>query len=82
MNEQIRLLAVRAGGDFWQRLENDVVVKDAYITFDPPEKLQKFVESIVAECIQEIGYKSVELLDIDFYPHYQERLKNYFGVGK
>jgi hypothetical protein len=80
MNERIRLLAVRAGGDFWQRLENDVVVKDAYITFDPPEKLQKFVESIVAECIQEIGHKSVELLDIDFYPHYQERLKKYFGV--
>ena len=40
----------------------------------------KFAELIVRECIREIGYKSVELLDIDFYPHYQERLKKYFGV--
>jgi hypothetical protein len=40
----------------------------------------KFAELIVEECIREIGYKSVELLDIDFYPHYQERLKKHFGV--
>jgi len=43
-------------------------------------KYEKFAELIVKECIKEIGYKSVELLDIDFYPHYQERLKKYFGV--
>ena len=41
---------------------------------------EKFAELIVRECIREIGYKSVELLDIDFYPHYQERLKKHFGV--
>ena len=41
---------------------------------------QKFAQLIVRECIREIGYKSVELLDIDFYPHYQERLKKHFGV--
>lgn len=41
---------------------------------------EKFAEMIVRECIKEIGYKSVELLDIDFYPHYQERLKKHFGV--
>lgn len=41
---------------------------------------EKFAELIVEECIREIGYKSVELLDIDFYPHYQERLKKHFGV--
>lgn len=42
--------------------------------------LEKYAELIVRECIREIGYKSVELLDIDFYPHYQERLKKHFGV--
>ena len=46
----------------------------------PAEFISKFSELIVQECIKEIGYKSVELLDIDFYPHYQERLKKYFGV--
>ena len=50
MNERIRELVKQSGGDFWQRLENDVVVKDAYITFDPPENLEKFVELIIREC--------------------------------
>jgi len=27
MNERIKLLAEQAGGEFWQRLENDVVKK-------------------------------------------------------
>lgn len=39
---------------------------------------EKFAKLIVRECIREIGFKSAELLDIDFYPHYQERLKKYF----
>lgn len=42
--------------------------------------MSKQAELIVRECIREIGYKSVDLLDIDFYPHYQERLKKHFGV--
>jgi len=42
--------------------------------------VEKFAELIVRECVKEIGYKSVDLLDIDFYPHYQERLKKHFGV--
>lgn len=49
MNERIKELAVHAGGDFWQRLENDVVKEDAYVTFDPPEKLEKLVKLIVKE---------------------------------
>ena len=44
------------------------------------DNLAKFAELIVRECIKEIGYKSAELLDIDFYTHYQERLKKHFGV--
>ena len=44
MNERIRELAEQAGGEFWQRLENDVVKQDAYITFDPPETLERSEE--------------------------------------
>ena len=51
MNEQIKQLAIKAGGEFWQRIENDVVNPEAYITFDPPESLDKFVELIVRECL-------------------------------
>jgi hypothetical protein len=50
MNEKIKLLALQAGAEFWQRLENDVVKENAYITFDPPESLEKFAELIVREC--------------------------------
>ena len=53
MNEQIRELIKQAGGEFWQRLENDVVNPEAYITFDPPESLEKFAELIVRECAEE-----------------------------
>jgi hypothetical protein len=49
MNKQIKQLAEQAGGEFWQRLENDAVNPEAYITFDPPESLEKFVELIVEE---------------------------------
>ena len=53
MNERIKELALQSGGDFWQRLENDSVKENAYITFDPPESLEKFVELIVRECIEQ-----------------------------
>ena len=51
MNERIRELANQAGGEFWQRIESDGVLnKEAYITFDPPQSLEKFAELIVREC--------------------------------
>jgi hypothetical protein len=49
MNERIKELAEQAGAEFWQRLENDIVKENAYITFDPPESLEKFAELIVEE---------------------------------
>ena len=53
MNERIRELAKQSGGEFWQRIErNGVLNPEAYITFDPPESLEKFAELIVAECIK------------------------------
>ena len=51
MNERIRELVKQAGGEFWQRLENDVVNPEAFVTFDPPQSLEKFAELIVRECI-------------------------------
>ena len=54
MNERIKELIEQAGGEFWQRLEYDVLKKDAYITFDPPESLEKFAELIVNECVQAV----------------------------
>ena len=51
MNKRIRDLVKQAGGEYWQRLENDEVKQDAYITFDPPESLEKFAELIVQECV-------------------------------
>ncbi len=53
MNERILELAEQAGAEFWQRLENDVVNPEAYITFDPPEGLEKFAELIVKECLDQ-----------------------------
>ena len=52
MNKRIKELAEQAGAEFWQRLENDAVNPEAYITFDPPESLEKFVELIVLDCIE------------------------------
>jgi hypothetical protein len=74
MNDRIKELIMEAVNF---RLDPD---SDAYEAQICPEDLEYLAELIVKVCIREIGYKSVELLDIDFYPHYQERLKKYFGV--
>lgn len=50
MNDRIRELATQAGGEFWQRIDSDGILwKEAYVTFDPPQSLEKFVELIVKE---------------------------------
>jgi hypothetical protein len=49
MNERIKELAEQAGADFWERLENNVVTPEAYITFDPPESLEKFVMLVIQD---------------------------------
>jgi hypothetical protein len=47
MNERIKELALQAGGEFWQRIESDGVLnKEAYITFDPPEKLENLIARV------------------------------------
>ncbi len=49
MNRRIKELVKQAGGEFWQRLENDVVNTEAYVTFDPPGALEKFVMLIIQD---------------------------------
>ncbi len=49
MNERIRELVKQSGGEFWQRLENDAVNPEAYITFDPPASLEKFVMLVIQD---------------------------------
>lgn len=56
MNDLIKQFVEQAGGDFWQRIESDGVLnKEAYITFDPPEKLAKFAELIVRETLDQVA---------------------------
>ena len=86
MNERIRKLARQSGGEFWQRLENDVVNPEAYITFDPPESLEKFAELIVRECIEQCSKALVEHTGQPSVTHNyavglcQDNIKEHFGV--
>ncbi len=70
MNEQIKELIKQAGGDVWQRLENGIVNPEAYVTFDPPESLEKFVMLVIQnyendvresrrEVMSELGYSRI-----------------------
>ena len=77
MNKRIRELVKQSGGEFWQRLENDAVNPEAYITFDPPESLEKFAELIVRECMEVVGDCSVEYAT---RPQIIEEIKEHFGV--
>ena len=83
MNERIRELVKQSDGEFWQRIESDGVLnKEAYITFDPPQSLEKFAELVVRECCDWIdGSPSTDagqlLLTKSFII---ANLKGYFGV--
>ena len=59
MNLRIKQLVKESGGEFWQRIESDGVLnKEAYITFDPPQSLEKFAELILRECKLFCGHDS------------------------
>ena len=84
MNERIKELAEQAGAEFWKRLENDVVKENAYITFDPPESLEKFAELIVRRTL-EIVEAHTEIFQSDealaMVEHIKQSVKTDFGVG-
>lgn len=87
MNERIKELVKQSGGEFWQRLENDAVNPEAYITFDPPESLEKFAELIVRECMRmcdvaAIGYESHgHMKEANGCYSAKEYIEEHFGVG-
>jgi hypothetical protein len=80
MNERIEELAKQSGGEFWQRLENDVVNPEAYITFDPPESLEKFAELIVRECLEQVWYTREDGINGNVSEVIKDRIKQHFGV--
>ncbi len=85
MNERIRELVKQAGGEFWQRLENDAVNSEAYITFDPPESLEKFVHLIIKDCAETALAKGRASPDTDFRTGsyvISEYLLSRYGVEK
>ena len=81
MNERIEKLVKESGGEFWQRIESDGVLnKEAYITFDPPQSLEKFAELIVREC-GDIAYKAYwDNPETVRGIHIKEKIKEHFGV--
>jgi len=80
MNERIRELSKQAGAEFWQRLENDAVNPEAYITFDPPESLEKFAELIVRECMEQVWYTREDGINGNVSEVIKDRIKEHFGV--
>lgn len=84
MNQRIRELVKEAGGEFWQRLENDVVNPEAFVTFDPPQSLEKFAQLIVRDCISQIaliGISNFENDDISWTVDFAiKNIKEKFGV--
>ena len=83
MNDHIRDLTKLAGGEFWQRIESDGVLnKEAYITFDPPQSLEKFAEMIVRECARIANEKEENFpqYDADVSVHWY--ILKHFGLEK
>lgn len=81
MNERIRILWEKAKEMFIEwRMSPGMEKKIPSISEEEHFIQEKFAQLIVKDCVREIGHKSADLLDIDFYPHYQERLKKHFGV--
>jgi hypothetical protein len=80
MNERIKELALQSGAEFWQRLENDTVNPEAYITFDPPDSLEKFAELIVRECILKVENEASTYAEPVWAFELINDIREHFGV--
>ena len=58
--------------------ETTYIDRDGYrsVEFDKA----KFTELIVRECVQQLRYKSAQLVDVDYFPEYKEQLEKHFGI--
>ena len=73
--KRIKELVKEAGGEFWQRMESDGVVNpEAFVTFDPPQSLEKFAELIVQECCDVLHDNEMGGYQVNYV------LKEHFGV--
>ena len=89
MNERIKELAKKAGADIWVAYVNpdggidEQEVYEKAISFEPPEKLEKFVELILQECIEQVypqWIKDHPHLDPTNLADAVSRVKEHFGV--
>ncbi len=81
MNERIQELTTQAGGEFWQRIDSDGILwKEAYVTFDPPQSLEKFAELIVRECVKVCNSRVGNSDYNTGRMHCASDLKEHFGV--
>ena len=82
MNERIKELLKQAGftvargQGLKETVPKDVFIANACVS----NELQKLAELIVRECIQQLRYKSAQLVDVDYFPEYKEQLEKHFGI--
>jgi len=82
MNERIRELVKKAGGHFSTHnlMSNPVQQRESVELWD--DKIEKFVELIVAEC-GEVAYKAYwDNPETVRGIHIQEKIKQHFGVNE
>jgi hypothetical protein len=78
MNERIKELVKKAGGDFMVTFADDTETRPSKVVsvdFDPPETLEKFVKFIVDGCLSKIEDDRFELPD-----SIVASVKQHFGV--
>ena len=78
MNERIKDLIDSSYISVLTTKGMECIVDGCYIV--SPDRLEKFAELIVRECIQQLRYKSAQLVDVEYFPEYKEQLEKHFGI--
>jgi len=80
MNERIRGLVKKAGGHFSTHnlMSNPVQHRESIELWD--DKIEKFAELVVRECMDQVYYSREEVLNGNISEVIQERIKQHFGV--
>ena len=76
MNERIRELAEQAGLEF----DNDLALEPEPIYYTTQKDLEKFAESIVRECMEQVWYTREDGINGNVSEVIKERMKQHFGV--
>jgi hypothetical protein len=78
MNERIKQLAHKA--DFIFKKNNGAEWRWGYIDPELAEKLEKFAELIVQECMEQVWYTREDGINGNVSEVIKERMKQHFGV--